>query len=429
MANVTTSSKSPNPKKSSAAKARREANAAKASIRNLWITASVLLLIGLALSIELVRLHFAATSDPSYHSYCAVNETVSCDTVTRSKYSLVFGVPMAVWGVYGYAVMLVAAVLGLRTRSRVQAAWLTALAVFSLTISVILAALSHFRIHAWCLLCIGTYAVNAAATVVSFRLLAKEGMDACIDALLELFQKQSGKVIAIGGLLGGSALVIIALFPQHHASAELIASQPTASTAAPETSAAAPQVSAQPLPPLPPGVHVEHGVTSDGLHWIGAANPVITITEFFDYECSHCQQAYQGLHELLEMNPDRLRLVVRHYPLDPHCNRSMSRAVYEHSCFYAQLANCAGEQQRFWEAHEYLFAHADELIEAKAFAAALKLNAKTLKACLGHLDEALYRDIEAGIALEIHGTPVFVIDGRAYMQHLPQSVVERLRHP
>jgi protein-disulfide isomerase len=133
--------------------------------------------------------------------------------------------------------------------------------------------------------------------------------------------------------------------------------------------------------------------------------------------------------ELLELNPDRLRLVVRHFPLDQACNRSIRRQVYDHSCASAKLANCAGEQHRFWEAHEYLFDHGDDPTEPATFASALNLSAKALKACLNRVDEALNRDIEAGIALDLHGTPVFVVDGKPYMQHLPQLVVEQLRHP
>ena len=413
---------------SGTAQARREANAADAGTRGLWIASLVVLLIGLVLSGELVRLHFEATSNPAYHSYCSVNETVSCDTVTRSKYSVVFGVSLAIWGVFGYAVMAMTAVLGLRSRSRVQAALLATLTGFALVVSVLLAAISHFLVHAWCLVCIGTYVVNVAAAVVSYRLLAKAGARASYSALLEQCVKERGRTVAIAVLTGGAALAVIALFPPPHASAVLMGPQPKNSVA-PEGSTAAAESSVQPIPPLPPGVRVEQGVTSDGLPWIGAANPVVTITEFFDYECSHCQEAFRGLHELLTLNPDRLRLVIRHFPLDQACNRSMSRSVYQHSCSYAKLANCAREQHRFWDAHTYLFDHSDDKVEPADFASALKLNAKALKACLGRDDQALNRDIEAGIELNLHGTPVFVVDGKAYMQHLPQSVVERLRRP
>jgi protein-disulfide isomerase/uncharacterized membrane protein len=423
-------------KSSSAARARREAKT-QAAIRNLWIAALVILVIGLVLSVELVRLHFAAASDPSYRSYCAVNDTVSCDTVTRSKYSVAFGVPLAIWGVFGYALSIITAVFGLRTRSRVHAATFGMLAGFSLIVSLVLAAISHFRIHAWCLLCVGTYAVNVAVAIVSYRLLERVVVREAFNALRGVFQKEMERVVAIGALVGGAALAVILLFPQPHASAALVAAEPNATPApeaisaapAPDTASAAPAPSLPPIPPRPASARIEHGVTSDGLPWIGAANPVVTITEFFDYQCSHCQQAFQGLHELLEMNPDRLRLVVRHFPLDQHCNPSIQRQVYEHSCSYAQLANCAREQHRFWEAHEYLFAHADEGAEPKEFASALKLNLKALKACLGKSDQALTNDIQAGIALDLHGTPVFLVDGKAFMQRLPQSVVEQLRHP
>jgi protein-disulfide isomerase/uncharacterized membrane protein len=414
---------------SGAARAHREANAANAGIRRLWIASLVVLLIGLALSLELVRLHFEAASNAAYHSYCSVSDTVSCDAVARSKYSVVFGVPLAVWGVFGYALMAVAAVHGLRRRSRAQTALLAILTGFVLVITVLLAAISHFLVHAWCLVCMGTYLVNVTAAVVSFRLLAKEGTRASSRALLEQCVQKRGRSVAIVGLIGGAALAVILLFPPTRASAVLVAPRPKDPAGAPEGSAAAPESSAQPIPPLPPGARIERGVTSDGLPWMGAAKPVVTITEFFDYECSHCKAAFHGLHELLELNPDRLRLVVRHFPLDKSCNRSIRGHVYDHSCAYAKLANCAGEQHRFWEAHEYLFDHSDDLVEPTAFASALKLNAKALQACLGRVDQALSRDIEAGIALDLHGTPVFVVDGQPYMQHLPQSLANQLRVP
>jgi len=416
-------------KGSSTARARRKATAADATIRGLWLASLILLLIGLALSGELVRLHFEAASNPAYHSYCSVNDTVSCDTVTRSKYSSVFGVPLAIWGVFGYAIMSATAVLGLKRRSRAQTALLATLTGFSLFVAVLLAAISHFLVHAWCLLCIGTYVVNLAAAVFSWRLLAMQGARACYDSWLKRCKNDRERTVAIACLAGGAALAVILLFPAPHASSALLASAPQNPATAPEGSTVAPVPSGQPIPPLPAGVSIEQGVTSDGLPWIGAAKPVITIIEFFDYECSHCQQAFRGLHELLTLNPDRMRLVVRHFPLDQSCNRSMSRSVYQHSCSYAKLANCAREQHRFWDAHTYLFDHADDKVEPADFASALKLNAKTLKACLGRDDQALNRDIEAGIALDLHGTPVFVVDGKPYMQHLPQSVVEQLRHP
>ncbi len=226
-------------KDSSAAQVRGDAKAANARIRGLWLTSLVVLVIGLALSAELVRLHFEATSNPAYHSYCSVNDTVSCDTVTRSRYSIVFGVPVAIWGVFGYALMGVIAVFGFRRRSRAQAALLATLTGFAVVVTVLLAAISHFWIHAWCLVCIGTYVVNVTAAIVSLRLLTQEGVRASYAALLEQFAKERGRMIAMAGLAGGAALAVVLLFPQPHASAVLMAPHPKDS-AAPDVSAVAP---------------------------------------------------------------------------------------------------------------------------------------------------------------------------------------------
>ena len=409
-------------KKSRTAKGRRKAKTLSAGSRGLWIATLAVLLIGLALSGELVRLHFAAASDPTYHSYCAVNETVSCDTVTRSPYAIAFGVPVASWGVFGYAVMALTAALGLTWRSRVPAALLATLAGFTVVVTVMLAAISHFLIHAWCLVCIGTYAVNLVVALLSFFVLRQVGARASFDALLELWVKRPWRVLASAGGTGAVALAIILWHPQVSASAAVLSPPTTGSPAASASLAGS-------IPPIPPGAHIEHGVTTDGLPWIGAANPVVTITEFSDYECQQCRFAYRGLHELLALNPDRLRLVVRHFPLDQSCNPTISRPMHLRSCLYAKLATCAGKQQRFWEAHEYLFENSTGNVEPAAFASALDLDADELGVCLQQIDPVIRRDVEAGIALDLHGTPVFVVDGKPYLQRIPPSATRLLRRP
>jgi len=402
--------------------AQRSPSAVGAGARGLWVAALVMLMVGLVLSGELIRLHIEATSDAAYNSYCSVSETVSCDTVARSEYAIAFGVPLAVWGVFGYALMALIAGLGLRGRSRSMAAPFAGLAIFSLAVSLVLAAISHFLIQAWCLVCVGTYVVNLAVAVLSFYLLGKEGARASCRALLEQIAKERGRSRAVAGVVGGVALGLILFYPPAPEPVLLAAPQPEASGATPSTSSDA-------IPPLVPGTQIETGVTQDGLPWIGAANPVVTITEFFDYQCSHCRHAFHALHKLLAVNPDRLRLEVRHFPLNPDCNRFISRPIYQHSCFNAKLANCAGEQKRFWEAHEYLFERSGRKVEPTTFADALSLDAKKLDACLERDNPALDRDIEAGIALQLHGTPVFVVDGNVYVQRLPRFLSKKLRSP
>ncbi|MBN2340455.1 MAG: thioredoxin domain-containing protein [Deltaproteobacteria bacterium] len=402
--------------------------------RGFWIAALILLVIGLALSGELVRLHTKATTDAAYHSYCAVDATVSCDTVARSAYAIFLGVPWAVWGVLGYLLMLVAAGFGLRGQTKFPEILLGCLVVFSVAVSLALAAVSHFVIHAWCLVCIGTYAVNAALLVPTFLLMRNVGVRAGFQALGSTM-KQNFRRVLVGAVTLGLVIVGLILFYPAPPPAPLLLPAPESLPS--KNRAAAVEGDTEPageieddsIPPLKPGIKIETGVTEEGLPWKGAAHPVVTITEFFDYECPHCRQTSHGLNQLLEINPDRLRLVVRHFPLNSDCNRFISRPIYRYSCGNAKLANCAGEQGAFWKAHEYLFEHGTEEVETAAISETLSLNLQALNACMKQDNESLNRDIEAGIALELHGTPVFVVDGQVYMQHLPRSLAKVLRSP
>jgi protein-disulfide isomerase len=44
----------------------------------------------------------------------------------------------------------------------------------------------------------------------------------------------------------------------------------------------------------------------------------VTIVEFIDYRCTHCQTMFEVLAPLLDRNEGRVRLVVKHVPLEKH---------------------------------------------------------------------------------------------------------------
>jgi uncharacterized membrane protein len=45
--------------------------------------------------------------DMGYQSFCAISQALNCDTVSQSPYSILFNVPVPVWGVFGYAFFLI----------------------------------------------------------------------------------------------------------------------------------------------------------------------------------------------------------------------------------------------------------------------------------------------------------------------------------
>jgi protein-disulfide isomerase len=88
----------------------------------------------------------------------------------------------------------------------------------------------------------------------------------------------------------------------------------------------------------------------------------------------------------------------------------------------AEAAECAGDQDAFWEYHDYLFTHqngenkgAFNKDNLKAFAADLKLDTNTFNTCLdsGKYTQLVKDQTNLGRTLGVQSTPTFAINGQA----------------
>ena len=104
---------------------------------------------------------------------------------------------------------------------------------------------------------------------------------------------------------------------------------------------------------LPPLLLPKVEVKADGPSRGDAAAPV-TVVEFTDYECPFCAGVEGTLKRVREAYPGKVRFVVRSYPLSGHANAPKA----------AEAALCAGEQGRYWEMHDRLFANQQALSPA-----------------------------------------------------------------
>jgi protein-disulfide isomerase len=77
----------------------------------------------------------------------------------------------------------------------------------------------------------------------------------------------------------------------------------------------------------------------------------------------------------------------------------------------AEAARCAGEQGKFWEMHDRLFASQKELEPAKAHAEAIGLDVPKFEGCLsaGKYAEAIRKDAAEGAKAGVTGTPLFFL--------------------
>jgi protein-disulfide isomerase/uncharacterized membrane protein len=77
------------------------------------------------------------------------------------------------------------------------------------------------------------------------------------------------------------------------------------------------------------------------------------LIEFADYECPHCKKAAKRVEELLKTPPKGgIRFAFRNFPLDQ---------IHQQARPAAMAAEAASEQGKFWEMHDIIFAHQDEL--------------------------------------------------------------------
>jgi protein-disulfide isomerase len=133
------------------------------------------------------------------------------------------------------------------------------------------------------------------------------------------------------------------------------------------------------------------------------------LLEYGDYECPYCGQAETVIRELLVSFGDELGYVWRHLPLsDVHPRAQMA----------AEVAEAAGAQGRFWEMHDTLISHQDELLpmHMRRYAEDVGLDVDRL---LDEVHRRVYaprvsRDVASADESGVSGTPTFFINGRRH---------------
>ena len=366
----------------------------------------VLALIGVGVSIELSRIHYFTHTDPVYKSVCAVNETVNCETVARSPYSVFFGAPVSAWGIFGYVLIAAFAVWGLNRR-RLHPLWpfgvLTGLIGAALVASSFLAYISFTRIDSVCLFCTTLYLINLIllGTIIGWAIRQRLNPIKAIGADARAVFSKPLIVLSLLVLVGGSATAVATAIPPYWYHARW-----------------------HDLPKLPTGVDEQ------GHHWIGAKKPLITIVEFSDYECPFCRRAHKETRLLAGKYPDAVRLVHRHLPLDKACNKDIKRQFHKRACEFSKAAECAGNQHAFWDMNDALFSVQDSVhtedVDLEALAVELGLDRSQFKACMAAdgTPKQVLKDIEASRKLDIKGTPTYFIGPREFPGGIPDIVIE-----
>ena len=161
------------------------------------------------------------------------------------------------------------------------------------------------------------------------------------------------------------------------------------------------QAPSAPAPETQTMVSIEGGMTK------GDKNAKLTLVEFTDYQCPFCSRHLRDTFPQIEneyIKTGKVRYVLREFPLE---------SIHPQAVKAAEAAACAGDQGKYWEMHDRLFANQNALAPAQlpSHAEAISLDTAKFKSCLdsGKFTAKVRKDLADAQKYGATGTPTFFI--------------------
>ncbi|MCC6758749.1 MAG: thioredoxin domain-containing protein [Candidatus Omnitrophica bacterium] len=151
-----------------------------------------------------------------------------------------------------------------------------------------------------------------------------------------------------------------------------------------------------------------HDITIGNSPVRGNKNAPVTLVEFTDFQCPYCSRFHSVSQELLKAYPDKVKFVLKNYPLPFHQEAKPA----------AKAVLAAKEQGKYWEMVDAILKDNSALNTAKyeELAKSIGLNVdkfrKDLKANDAAYEKALQDDMALAAAVSVRGTPAFYLNGR-----------------
>jgi uncharacterized membrane protein/predicted DsbA family dithiol-disulfide isomerase len=358
-------------------------------------------LIGLGASSVSSYVHYKILTDPSYTSFCDVNPAVSCTQAYVSRYGSIWGVPVALFGVLFFVLVLLLAGLAARDRSPAHdtaPGYIFGLATIGLAVVFYLGWASYVQLHTFCLLCATTYVAvigifitsAGAATLPMTTLPRRAGRDT-----RSLFTSPIAIVIVLA--LVGAVALGIAWFPRERsvAAAEAVTYPPLTEQQRTDIEK---WWAVQPKVDLP--------ISNDGAK--------VLVVKFSDYMCPACRQTYEGYKPVLGkyLSGGQVRYVVKHYPLEAECNPKAPNNHYA-SCEAAAAVIMARSNGTAEKLEQWIFSNQPTLSPDVVKKAARDVGGiQDFDAQYPKALEEVKADAALGGKLDVSSTPTFYINGR-----------------
>ncbi|MFC1721386.1 DsbA family protein [Patescibacteria group bacterium] len=157
----------------------------------------------------------------------------------------------------------------------------------------------------------------------------------------------------------------------------------------------------EPAPPIDPSE-----VSADDDPYSGNEDAKVSLIVFDDYECPFCAKMHDSVNTIRgKFTEEELKIVFRDFPLSFHTNAAPA----------ARTVNAAGNQDKFFEMADLVYANQEELSAEKylEFAEELGLDIDQFKSDMAEeeLQAEIDKDLADAESYGVSGTPAVFLDG------------------
>jgi protein-disulfide isomerase len=160
-------------------------------------------------------------------------------------------------------------------------------------------------------------------------------------------------------------------------------------------------------PQAPSGAETQTLVSIEGAMSKGDKNAKLTLVEFTDFQCPFCARHLRDTMPQIEneyIKTGKVRYVLRDFPLE---------SIHPQAFKGHEAANCAAEQDKYWEMHEKLFANQRAMTpkDVTAYAETMGLDMGKFQSCFdsGKYAAKVRKDLTDAQKYGATGTPTFFI--------------------
>lgn len=364
---------------------------------------------------------------------CGKGFSNPCITVGQSKYSILFGLPVASYGLLYFILLsflILVADYAQDKFYKILCGVIFPLIIIGLISDVVLGILM-IKIGELCELCIFTYVINILLFVIMFLFIKNNfNRKEIIDSILNFIKPaNSDEKASLSLSILFSFFLAFAVFTSTN-----IIKMKSGINKTPEAQKTK----------LITNFYNQQPEKIDFIKSnlvIGNDNAKVKIYIFNDFLCSACYKLYQMEKSIVAKYKNRIQIIYYHYPLDSACNKYMDDSVYMNSCMASRSMYAAAESGFF---KEYFYVHFSNYANyrdsfekenitknisetEKQFKIKSESKQKFLAIMENNSGDSQIKDhIDFAEKIKIDATPTIIISGRKIVGVPPKEILESI---